>query len=75
MPPATSSGANRVALLCAAILVLEGFDLGAMAFTLPAISEAWHLKPAAFTAALTAASAGLFVGSLICGWLGDRLGR
>jgi len=75
MPPATSSGANRVALLCAAILLLEGFDLGAMAFTLPAVSEAWHLKPAAFTAALTAASVGLFVGSLICGWLGDRLGR
>ncbi|HEY2836653.1 MAG TPA: MFS transporter [Rhizomicrobium sp.] len=75
MPPATPSGATRVALLCAAILVLEGFDLGAMAFTLPAISETWHLKPAAFTAALTAASVGLFMGSLICGWLGDRLGR
>lgn len=72
MPPATP---GRVALLCAAVLVLEGFDLGAMAFTLPAISEAWHLKPAAFTAALTAASVGLFLGSLICGWLGDRLGR
>jgi AAHS family 4-hydroxybenzoate transporter-like MFS transporter len=75
MPPATPGGANRAALLCAAILVLEGFDLGAMAFTLPAISETWHLKPAAFTAALTAASVGLFLGSLICGWLGDRLGR
>ncbi len=75
MPPTAPGGANRVALLCAAILVLEGFDLGAMAFTLPAISEAWQLKPAAFTAALTAASVGLFLGSLICGWLGDRLGR
>ncbi|HXS08081.1 MAG TPA: MFS transporter [Rhizomicrobium sp.] len=66
---------TRVALLCAAVLVLEGYDLGAMAFTLPAISEGWHLKPAAFTAALTAASVGLFLGSLLCGWLGDRLGR
>src|ERR1700748_1576451 len=75
MPQAPSGGANRVALLCAAVLVLEGFDLGAMAFTLPAISEAWHLKPAAFTAALTAASVGLFLGSLLCGWLGDRVGR
>src|ERR1700751_2648177 len=66
---------TRVALLCAAVLVLEGYDLGAMAFTVPAISEGWHLKPAAFTAALTAASVGLFLGSLLCGWLGDRLGR
>ena len=66
---------NRVAILCAAVLVLEGFDLGAMAFTLPAIAESWHLKPVAFTAALTAGSIGLFLGSLLCGWLGDRLGR
>lgn len=57
------------------MLVLEGFDLGAMAFTLPAIAESWHLKPVAFTAALTAGSIGLFLGSLLCGWLGDRLGR
>jgi MFS transporter, AAHS family, 4-hydroxybenzoate transporter len=75
MPQSLSGEANRVALLCAAVLVLEGFDLGAMAFTLPALSEAWHLKPAAFTAALTAASVGLFLGSLLCGWLGDRVGR
>ena len=74
-PPSAPGAATRVALLCAAVLVLEGYDLGAMAFTLPAVSETWHLKPAAFTAALTAASVGLFLGSLICGWLGDRLGR
>ena len=49
------------------MLVLEGFDLGAMAFTLPAIAESWHLKPVAFTAALTAGSIGLFLGSLLCG--------
>ena len=74
-PPSAPGAATRAALLCAAVLVLEGYDLGAMAFTLPAVSEAWHLKPAAFTAALTAASVGLFLGSLLCGWLGDRLGR
>ena len=75
MSAAPAGQENRVAILCAGVLVLEGFDLGAMAFTLPALSEAWHLKPVAFTAALTAGSIGLFLGSLICGWLGDRLGR
>ena len=68
-------GELRVAILCAAVLVLEGYDLGAMAFTVPALSDAWHMKPAAFTAALAAGNVGLFLGSLFCGWLGDRIGR
>lgn len=71
----TNTGEKRVALLCAAVLILEGYDLGAMAFTLPAIAESWHVKPVAFTAALTASSIGLFLGSLLCGWLGDKIGR
>jgi AAHS family 4-hydroxybenzoate transporter-like MFS transporter len=80
MPDASSSNPRpgleyRVAILCASVLVLEGIDLGAMAFTLPALSEAWHLRPVAFTAALTAGSVGLFLGSLLCGWLGDKVGR
>lgn len=79
MPGAPSlsapGGEYRVAMLCASVLVLEGVDLGAMAFTLPALSESWHLRPVAFTAALTAGSVGLFLGSLLCGWLGDKVGR
>ena len=70
-----STAEFRAAFLCFLVLVLEGYDLGAMAFTLPALSDAWHLKPVAFTQALTAGSIGLFLGSLLCGVLGDRLGR
>ena len=55
--------------------MLEGYDLGAMSFTLPTLAEAWHLKPVAFTGALTAGSVGLLIGSLLCGVLGDRFGR
>jgi hypothetical protein len=62
----------RAAILCSLVLVLEGYGLGAMAFTLPALSDAWHLKAVAFTQALTAGSLGFFLGSLICGVLGDR---
>lgn len=70
-----STAQFRAAFLCFLVLVLEGYDLGAMAFTLPALSDAWHVKPVAFTQALTAGSVGLFLGSLLCGVLGDRLGR
>jgi MFS transporter, AAHS family, 4-hydroxybenzoate transporter len=69
------SAVYRAAFLCFLVLVLEGYDLGAMSFTLPTLSEVWHLKPVAFTPALTAGSVGLFVGSLLCGVLGDRVGR
>ncbi|HEY5083363.1 MAG TPA: MFS transporter, partial [Rhizomicrobium sp.] len=70
-----STAVYRAAFLCFLVLVLEGYDLGAMSFTLPTLSEVWHLKPVAFTPALTAGSIGLFLGSLLCGVLGDRLGR
>jgi len=70
-----STAVYRAAFLCFFVLVLEGYDLGAMSFTLPTLSEVWHLKPVAFTPALTAGNIGLFLGSLGCGVLGDRLGR
>src|SRR5579872_2908499 len=70
-----SAAVYRAAFLCFLVLVLEGYDLGAMSFTLPTLSEVWHLKPVAFTSALTAGSVGLLLGSLLCGVLGDRLGR
>jgi len=75
MTPGTSRVENRVAILCTLALVLEGYDIGAMSFTIPSLSEAWHLRPVAFTAALTAGNVGLLLGSLFCGWLGDRFGR
>ena len=65
----------RAAFLCFLVLVLEGYDLGAMSFTLPTLSDVWHLKLVAFTPALFAGSVGLLLGSLLCGVLGDRLGR
>jgi AAHS family 4-hydroxybenzoate transporter-like MFS transporter len=70
-----SAPVYRAAFLCFLVLVLEGYDLGAMSFTLPTLSDLWHLKPVAFTPALVAGNIGLFLGSLGCGVLGDRLGR
>jgi AAHS family 4-hydroxybenzoate transporter-like MFS transporter len=67
--------AQRVAMLCGLVLVLEGYDLSALGYVVPPLSEAWRTPPAAFTPALTAGNAGMFLGALLCGWLGDTLGR
>jgi len=72
---AQSATRSRVAWLCAAVLLLEGYDIAAMGYAVPALVEAWRLPPAAFTAALAAGNVGILLGSLAAGMLGDRLGR
>jgi MFS transporter, AAHS family, 4-hydroxybenzoate transporter len=65
----------RVASLCFLVLFLEGYDITAMSYAIPSLTEAWHAKPPQFTAALTAGSVGLLLGAVSAGLLGDRLGR
>jgi len=72
---ASSAARTRVAWLCATVLLLEGYDVAAMGYAVPALVESWRLPPAAFTAALTAGNVGLLLGCLAAGMLGDRLGR
>jgi MFS transporter, AAHS family, 4-hydroxybenzoate transporter len=65
----------RVASLCFLVLFLEGYDITAMSYAIPSLTEVWHAKPPQFTAALTTGSVGLLLGALSAGLLGDRLGR
>lgn len=65
----------RVAWLCATVLLLEGYDISAMGYAVPALVEAWRLPPTAFTDALVAGNVGFLLGSLAAGSLGDQLGR
>jgi MFS family permease len=65
----------RVAFFCAAVLLVEGYDIAAVGYVVPLLVDAWRVPPAAFTSALAAGNIGLFLGSLIAGLLGDRLGR
>jgi hypothetical protein len=48
----------RVAWLCATVLLLEGYDIAAMGYAVPALVEAWRLPPTAFTDALVASNVG-----------------
>ena len=65
----------RVAALCFLVLFLEGYDITAMSYAIPSLTEVWHVKGPQFTAALTAGSVGLLLGALSAGSLGDHLGR
>jgi MFS transporter, AAHS family, 4-hydroxybenzoate transporter len=70
-----ASSRVRVGWLCAVVLVLEGYDIAAAGYAVPALVDAWRLPAAAFTQALAAGNIGIVLGSLIGGPLGDRLGR
>jgi AAHS family 4-hydroxybenzoate transporter-like MFS transporter len=65
----------RTTLLCGLVLVLEGYDLTVVGYVVPQLVDAWGKPPAAFATALTAGNVGMFIGALLCGWLGDRYGR
>lgn len=65
----------RVASLCFIVLFLEGYDITSMSYAIPSLIDAWHVKPAEFTIALTTGSLGLLFGALFAGLLADRFGR
>lgn len=70
-----SQHTDRVAWLCALALLFEGYDIASIGYAVPSLSDAWKIQPSLFMQVLTAGSVGLMIGSLVAGWLGDRLGR
>ena len=66
---------KRVFLLCLLTLIIDGFDVQAMGFLVPAISSAWGVEPAQFRTVLPAANFGVLIGSLAISPLADRIGR
>ena len=65
----------RVFLLCAAVVLLDGYDLQAMGLAVPTLAEQWQRPLPAFSIALSASLLGLGLGSAFIAPLGDRLGR
>ncbi len=65
----------RVFLLCALVVLLDGYDLQAMGLVVPTLAKQWHLASSAFTIAQTASVVGLGLGSAFIAPWGDRLGR
>jgi AAHS family 4-hydroxybenzoate transporter-like MFS transporter len=65
----------RVLLLCALIVMLDGYDIQTLALTVPTLMKEWSVPRAEFTWALTASLLGYGFGAAFIAGLGDRYGR
>lgn len=62
-------------VICLIINMIDGFDVLAMAFTAPQVASEWELGAAELGVLFSAGLAGMTLGSLFLGPLGDRVGR
>src|SRR5262245_54945165 len=70
-----SAAQIMVAVLCAAALFVDGYDIQVMALAVPSLAAGWSLPPSSFGLALSGVVIGISIGSALLGPLGDRLGR
>ena len=55
--------------------IIDGYDIGAIAFAAPHLVADWGIPRHALGPVLTASNIGVLFGSQILGWVGDRYGR
>lgn len=65
----------RVIALCALAAFLDGFDIQAIALSVPLLAQAYHRPPSDFVVAITASLAGMSAGAIVLAPLADRWGR
>src|SRR5215471_17138760 len=57
------------------IVLIDGYDIAAIAFAAPHLVRAWGVSPAALGPVFSASLFGILFGSALFGWIGDRYGR
>jgi AAHS family 4-hydroxybenzoate transporter-like MFS transporter len=57
------------------MVLIDGYDITAIAFAAPSLVKEWALKPGALGPVFSASLVGILFGSAIFGWIGDRYGR
>jgi MFS transporter, AAHS family, 4-hydroxybenzoate transporter len=66
---------RRAIFLALLILMLDGFDIQAVAFAAPALTTSWHIDRAQLAPVLTAGLIGMAFGAGLLGRLADHFGR
>lgn len=62
-------------LICALVVLFDGYDIQTMALVIPTLMKEWGLQRPAFTLAVSISLFGMFFGASIVGPFGDRFGR
>src|ERR1700693_3016253 len=64
-----------IAILCAMVLFMDGFDAQAMGFVAPALVEHLHIARTSLGPVFSSGLVGIMIGALGFGPLADRFGR
>ncbi len=70
-----SSFQIKLILWSIVIAMIDGYDIGAIAFAGPQLKAQWNLSPKELGILFGASNFGVLFGSQIIGWIGDRYGR
>ena len=57
------------------LVLIDGYDIAAIAFAAPHLIREWHISPKALGPVFSASLVGILFGSALFGWIGDRYGR
>lgn len=57
------------------IMLTDGYELGALAYAAPSLIKAWGIQRSALGPVFGANIFGIMVGSILFGWIGDKIGR
>src|SRR4051795_309094 len=57
------------------IVLIDGYDIAAIAFAAPQLVRTWNVPPSALGPVFSASLVGILFGSALFGWVGDRFGR
>jgi len=71
----TSRFQTVIIALCAAVMIVDGFDTQAISFAAPAIAADWQVHPASFGFVFGIGLFGGLVGAVCTGVFADRIGQ
>jgi MFS transporter, AAHS family, 4-hydroxybenzoate transporter len=65
----------RVFIICAAAIMIDGFDVQAIAYVAPVLTQSFHVERAMLGPVFSAGLVGTVLGALLIAPLADRIGR